>query len=64
MFIYEFFISKCVCMNMIDGLGYEDLNFFCILMNYFGSNIVVIIIVNKIDKLLFLNEYRKNFILF
>lgn len=56
MFIYEFFISKCVCMNMIDGLGYEDLNFFCILMNYFGSNIVVIIIVNKIDKLLFLNE--------
>lgn len=64
MFTHELFISKCVCMNMIDGLGYEDLNLRCILTNYFGSNIVVIIIVNKIDKPLPPNEYRKNLILF
>lgn len=51
-------------MNMIDGSGYEDLNLLCILTNYFGSNIVVIIIVNKIDKPLPPNEYRKNLILF
>lgn len=59
MFTHELFISKCVCMNMIDGSGHEDLNLLCILTNYFGSNIVVIIIVNKIDKPLPPNEYRK-----
>lgn len=56
MFTHELFISKYVCMNMIDDSGYEDLNLLCILTNYFGRNIVVIIIVNKIDKPLPPNE--------